>query len=244
MSISLGTALLIGGGIKGLTSLGKTWYGSSQRRKGLKRQREAEAMWQHRPQMEVPESVNEMVRLFRQQAGMQRLPGQDIIEGNIRGSTATGIEAAKDLSGGAGGLGAVTQMIAGEQDRFSDLGINLAEMVERGKGRLAGALGQKGGWEQRAWEWNKAMPWQRRYGEAYGEGQAREGAGIQNIWSGITGAGTAASDMLIGGATGKGGVGGGGEEGLASLFAQLKQIFPFLGGGNKESIATGNVLGE
>jgi len=243
MSLSVGTALLIGGAIKGVTSLGKAWYGNRQRKEGLKRQREAEAMWSTRPQMEVPESVNEMVRLYREQAGMQRLPGQDIIEGNIRGATATGIEAAKDLSGGAGGLGAVTQMIAGQQDRFSDLGINLAEMVERNKGRLAGALGQKGEFEQRAWDWNKAMPWQRRYGEAYGEGQAREGAGVQNIWSGITRAGSSVSDMLIGGATGKGGVGGGGVEGLAPIFAWLKQIFPGLGGGN-EPVATGNVLSE
>ena len=167
MSITVGTALLIGGAIKGITSLGKAWYGNRQRKKGLARQKEAQAMWANRPQMEVPESVNEMVNMFRQQAGRDRLAGQDVTEGNIQSQTVTGIDAIKEMAGGAGGLGAVTQMIAGQQDKFSDLGVSVQEMVERNQGKLAGALGAKGQFEQRAWEWNKAQPWQTKYGEAF-----------------------------------------------------------------------------
>ena len=141
------------------------------------------------------------------------------------------------MAGGAGGLGAVTQMIAGQQDKFSDLGVSVQEMVERNQGKLAGALGAKGQFEQRAWEWNKAQPWQTKYGEAYGEGQAREGAGVQNIWSGISGVGNAATDMMLGSAMGEGG-GKGGEGGmtLTDLLFQVKQIF---GGGKEQPIATG-----
>jgi len=234
MSISVGTALLIGGAIKGVTSLGKAWYGNRQRKKGLERQREAQAMWAHRPQMEVPESVNEMVNMYRQMAGRDRLAGQDITEGNIRSQTATGIDAIKSMQSGAGGLGAVTQMVAGQQDKFSDLGVSVQEMVERSQGRMAGALGQKGEFEQRAWEWNKATPWQTRYADAYGEGQAREGAGIQNIWSGISGVGEAASDMFMGAAGGKGG--GLDLEALASILGDIKGIMGNQGGGEPTGI--------
>ena len=203
MSLTLGTALLIGGAVKGLTSLGKTFYGNRQRKQGLARQKEAQSMWADRPDMEVPESVNEMIQKYREMAGMDRLPGQDIMEGNIQSQTATGIDAIKSMQSGAGGLGAVTQMVAGQQDQFSNMGMNLAQMVQQNQGLLAQGLGRKGEWEQKAWEWNKAQPWQQRYGEAYGEGQAEEGAGIQNIWSGISGMGNAVSDTLIGKAGGK-----------------------------------------
>ena len=221
MSLTLGTALLIGGAVKGLTSLGKTFYGNRQRKQGLERQREAEGMWANRPDMEVPESVNEMIEKYREMAGMDRLPGQDIMEGNIQSQTATGIDAIKSMQSGAGGLGAVTQMVAGQQDKFSDMGMNLAKMVNENKGRLAGALGQKGEYEQKAWEWNKAQPWQTRYDQAYGEGQAKEGAGVQNIWSGISGMGNAVSDSLIGSAAGKGGSGGGDIAGLLGMLSQI-----------------------
>ncbi len=203
MGIAIGTALLVGGAIKGLTGLGKMWYGHRQRKKGLERQKEAEGMWSSRPEMEVPEGVNEMVRQYRKMAGLDRLPGQDIAEGNIRGTTAAGIEAAKDMTGGAGGLGAVTQMVAGQQEQFSNMNLDLAKMVQQNQGLLARGLGEKGQWQDKVWEYNKAQPWQTRYEQTYGEGQATEGAGVQNMWSGATQLGNVASDTMIGMAGGK-----------------------------------------
>lgn len=202
--MAIGTALAIGGAIKGATELGKLWFGNRQRKRGLERQRQAERIWDARPDMQVPESVMRMVDTYRDISQMSRLPGQDIIEGNVRGSTATGIEAIKDLSSGAGGLGAIAGIIGREQDVLADLGINLAEMNLQGKYGLANALGRQGEWENMVWQWNKAQPWQRRYEEAYSEGHAMEGAGVQNMWSGLTGAGNVASDMLLGRAVTKG----------------------------------------
>lgn len=212
--------MLIGGAIKGVTELGKWIHGRKQRKRGVERQQQAQSMWGSRPSMEVPESVTEMVNLYRDMSQRTRVPGQDIIEGNIRGSTAAGIEAAKEVSGGAGGLGAITQMIAGEQDRFSDLGVQAGQMARQGEMMLGQGLGQKGQWQQKAWEWNKAAPWQQRYAEAYGEGHAMEAAGIQNMWGAATGIGNVASDTLLGMA----GSGSGGQidpEALAYLINQL-----------------------
>lgn len=172
------TAMLASQAVGSAGSLAKTGYGLWQSIKGRKMLRKWE---KDRPTMETPDAINEMVELFRDLSTRDRLPGQDIYEGNIRGSTATGIEAVKDMGSGAGGLGAVTQMVAGQQDRFSDLQAGLQQMITQNQGRLAGALGQQGQYQQMAWDWNKRSKWSEKMNEA----NAMLGAGTQNIFSGI-----------------------------------------------------------
>ena len=214
----LQTGLVLSQLLGSLGGLFKTGYGAWQAGKGSKMLRNWEKV---RPQMGTPESVNEMVKIFRDLAGANRLPGQDIYEGNIRSSTATGIEAIKDIQSGAGGLGAITQMVAGEQDKFTDLQARLEQMIYQNQGRLGSALGQKGQYEQMAWDWNKKQKWQEKMAEA----NAMLGAGTQNIMGGASGMFKDAGDAV--GLAGilnmdKGG-GGGGEEDDA-VFQQLMQM--------------------
>jgi len=203
MAIGIGTALLIGGAIKGVTELGKMWYGHRQKKKGLERQKQAQKMWGSRPTMEVPESVDKMISMYGDMATRTRLPGQDLIEGNIRSSTVTGMDRIQEMQSGAGGLGAVAEMVAREQDQFSNLGISGAQLQRQAETMQAGAVGQRAGWEQKAWEWNKAQPWSQKYAEAYGEGHAMEAAGVQNMWSAATGLGNTISDTFTGMAAGQ-----------------------------------------
>ena len=155
-------------------------------------------------------------------AGAERLPGQDIYEGNIRSSQATGIEAIKDIGSGAGGLGAITQMVAGSQDKFSELQANLENMVFQNQGRLGSALNVQGKYEQAAWDWNKKQQWQEKMAEA----NAYLGAGSQNFQNQLSGLTTELSNsMSLLDDIGLGG--GGGESGgemvdvnqLLSLFS-------------------------
>lgn len=176
----LQTGLVLSQIIGSLGKLLKTGIGAGQTIKGSRMLKKWEGK---RPTMEVPGSVNEMVELFRNLAGADRLPGQDIYEGNIRSSTATGIEAIKDVQSGAGGLGAITQMVAGEQDKFSNMQARLEEMIYQNQGRLGSALGQKGQYEQMAWDWNKKGLYQEKMAEA----NARMGAGMQNLVGGASG---------------------------------------------------------
>jgi len=218
--MGLGASQLVGS----FGDLIKTGYGMWQAGKGSKMLRKWEKT---RPTMGTPESIDEMVNLFRNLAGADRLPGQDIYEGNIRSSTATGIEAIKDMQSGAGGLGAVTQMVAGEQDKFSNLQARLEEMIYQNQGRLGSALGQKGQYEQMAWDWNKKQKYQEKMAEA----NAMLGAGTQNIMGG-----TSNLFKSIGDTIGLGGILGmnkGGDEN-SSIFNQLIQRLLGLSG-NSES---------
>ena len=215
----LQTGLVLSQLLGSLGGLMKTGYGAWQVGKGSKMLRSWEKT---RPQMGTPESVDEMVKIFRDLAGANRLPGQDIYEGNIRSSTATGIEAIKDIQSGAGGLGAITQMVAGEQDKFTDLQARLEQMIYQNQGRLGSALGQKGQYEQMAWDWNKKQKWQEKMAEA----NAILGAGTQNLIGGASGMFKDAGDAV--GLAGilnmdKGG-GGGGGEGDDVIFQQLMQM--------------------
>lgn len=219
LQMGLGLSQLVGS----FGDLFKTGYGAWQAGKGSKMLRRWEKT---RPTMGTPESVDEMVNLFRNLAGADRLPGQDIYEGNIRSSTATGIEAIKDMQSGAGGLGAVTQMVSGEQDKFSNLQARLEEMIYQNQGRLGSALGQKGQYEQMAWDWNKKQKYQEKMAEA----NAMVGAGTQNLMGG-------ASNLFksIGDTIGLGGILGmnkGGDED-SGIFNQLLQRLLGLSGNSE-----------
>ncbi len=178
----------------------------------------------NRPEMPVPDSVNQMISLLTRNANQSRMPGQDVIEGNIRGSTATGIEGMQDASAGGEGLGAIAQMIASQQDQFSNLGAQGAQMKRQAENTLASGLGQKGQYEQAAWEWNEKGK--------YDEAMALFGSGMQNVMGGVSeGAKTGTLGVLAGNKDVQNAVGGMDSEQFGSL---LKALGPLLGAGSSK----------
>jgi len=202
---------LFGQGIQGLF---KTGVGIGQWFKGNRMLNEWE---KKRPTMEIPESINRMVEVLGGMSQIDRLPGQDIMTGNIKSGTASGIEAIKDMSRGGEGLGAITKLISGEQNQFGDMQNMLANMVFQNKGRYAQGLGEQGQWEQQAWDWNKKQKW----GEKMAEANARMGAGQQNFLGGMGGLGKGGGDIFAGLSDNPSGFGGGGADEDYTMIAKL-----------------------
>jgi hypothetical protein len=135
--------------------------------------------------MGVPPGVQQAVQKYQQLAESRTIPGQEIVEGNIKGATASGINRIMDISRGGEALGAVSQIVAGEQEQMSDLGVTAAQMARDAEYRLAGSYEGLGRWQQMAWDWNKRGRYQ--------EGMDLFGAGAQNLF----GAGQAGTSMGV-----------------------------------------------
>lgn len=211
--------LLISAGMKAVSGLGQGLF-------GLMRKKEGEGMIPgDRPQMTMPASMDEMVDLFKGSVARTKLPGQDILIGDIKGGTAGGIQAA--LETGPGSMGAITQMVGQEQEAIAGLGVPLAQMRYAAEGQLGRALSQRAGTEQEMEEWNKIQAWK----EKYYEGMRRKEQGIEDISSGFSSLSAAGGlgifGALAGSQTGESDVEGekGGDKDILSW---LKEIF--LGG--------------
>lgn len=186
--------LLISAGLKILPSI---FRGVS----GLSRGKEAREMLSgDRPQAVMPESMDEMVNLFKGAAARTELPGQDIITGDIKAGTAGGIQAALE-TGGYGSMGAITQMVGKEQEAIAGLGVPLAQMRLAAERQLGGALFQRAGVEQEMEEWNKIQAWKEQYYQGmYGREKGREdvAAGFQGIFGGMSELFNPKSDIFSG----------------------------------------------
>jgi hypothetical protein len=167
--------------ISGIPQLVKAGAGIWQMIQGNKERRD-------RPEMPVPAGVDQALNIYKGLAGKRGLPGQEIYEGNIRGATATGAEKVMDISQGGEALGAITQMVAGEQDKFADLGAMGAEMAQANQKGLAGMYQNQAQWQQAKWEWDKKMK--------YDEGQGMFGAGMQNVMGAMQGASSIGTALL------------------------------------------------
>ena len=111
-----------------------------------------------RPEMQTPEGIQAMVRMAQGQM-YQRMPGATQYENQIKGSTAAGVSAINDMSAGAEGIGAIASMYGNEQNQMSNLAVQNANFQQQGQENYMGALEGLGGWQQQAWQWNKADPY-------------------------------------------------------------------------------------
>lgn len=184
-------SLLISGGV----GLAKAGIGAAQNAKGKKLAKGA------RPQKEISSSMNEYLSNAKSAAANSRLPGQDIIEQQIGGASASGIRAAQEGASSSAGLMAGIAGIKGnEQNALGNLGIAGAEMQSANKDKLQAALLKYGQAQDEQFDVNKMQPFQDNAAAA----QALKGAGMQNMMGGLESVAGAASMGLTNGAGGGG----------------------------------------
>lgn len=112
----------------------------------------------------------------------QGLPGEDIIRGQI-GSQVSGavsdISRSYDTAVGAGG--ATRDVYMKSIDAIRDLGIRSAEYTAQMQQRAADARKDYAMYQDKAWEYNENIPYQRAMNEYWGQKQA----GMSNLWGGL-----------------------------------------------------------
>lgn len=165
-----------------------------------------------RPDMPIPQAVNMAVEIFERASRRTTLPGQDVITGDIKASTAEAVEKAKEL-GVAGGpeiYGFLGKAMQGEQETLSGMMPLIAQMTRGAETDYAKSLFTKGQYEQKKWEWDEAMNWKRKYAEA----QQQKTEGVQNLWGGMQTATEAWSSVFSMDSM----MGGGGSSGSNPLY--------------------------
>jgi len=133
-----------------------------------------------RPQMTMPESMEEAVGLFRGAAMRTEIPGQNILTGDIKGGTAGGIEAMLQM-GGSEAFGGVAELVGQEQEAISGMAVPLAQMKLAAEQQFGQALFRKGETEKEMEEWNKIQAWK----EKYFESQRRLEKGREDLYGGF-----------------------------------------------------------
>ena len=179
------------GGVAGLAQVG---MGIADKIKAAKKQKEAQSFWE-KNKYQIPESAKSQLALAERSAAGLRLPGQDIMEENIRTSTAQGVQDAKEAAMSGGDvLGMLSQVYSGQQNQFKQLGLEAAQNYQQRQQYLGSVLGQMAGYEQQKWKYNSLYPYQQMLGQAQDYGNM----GAQQITSGIGTLGSAASTFMQG----------------------------------------------
>lgn len=181
------TLALIAGGIQGAAGIGQTAIGLVQRYRAQKKLNRLED-----PKMELPSSVVQMVDLARRRAGGD-MPGLDIMKDELGATTARGLTNVTRAARTSGDVMSATKDLYAEQLRgVRGLDIASAQYRADREKELMGAYGQQAGYEQRMFDVNQLMPYQRRLQQYMAEGEI----GGQNVAAGIGTIGSAGANTL------------------------------------------------
>jgi len=138
------------------------------------------------PTYSIPPAVHSY--LAQKQLQAQRgLPGQDVIESQIGANVAGTIgDVNRAASSSAAALGAVTDVRSGAQDAIRDLGVRSAEYQARQQDEAADAQRYMADYQEKEWEYNKNLPYQRKMNEW----MSNRNAAMSNLWGGLEGIGS------------------------------------------------------
>lgn len=171
----MGTAIGLG-----LSAASALWGGIQAN----KADKEADRLRRNRPEYEVPSSQKAATDMYQRKAAETLMPGQTRMEEQIKSSTAQGITSAREgATTGADLLGATTSLYGSEIDRLGALEIEAARNKSSNELLYAQSLGVQAGYEDKAFEWNEARPYQTQMNEL----QAKKQAGYNMLSSGIGG---------------------------------------------------------
>jgi hypothetical protein len=129
-----------------------------------------------RPETTIADSIQKLVDYAYGQTLKGDVPGGNIIRGEIKGATASGIKAASELGSGSEAYGMLGELAGREQNAFAQQGKDIMASNDRYNGVFMDTLTQKGNEENRVWEWNKARP----YLQAAETAQRLNTAGLMN----------------------------------------------------------------
>lgn len=148
--------LAVSAGLSALSTL-PNWYQS------WKQSERADELAQglKRPDFEIPQSEIDSLNSAKAQAGMTRLPGQSAIEGRLDQNTANQIADIQRMgTGGPNDINAAARAYGMQQEGENKLGIEASNMYLRNQDILRSQLDQNAQWQQKAWEWDKKMPYE------------------------------------------------------------------------------------
>jgi len=146
----------------------------------------------NRPEAEIPEGFNKYMSQQERLAASD-LPGRNIIEGDIRQSTAQSLSGVRQLastesSAMSGLLGTLGQ----ERSAMRQLGTQALQWQAQQQQNLGQAYQQQGQMQQGLFDQNEMMPWQIGMNQA----EAFRNTGNQNVYGGIDQIGAAATTGL------------------------------------------------
>lgn len=133
----------------------------------------------------VSPKIGQMIDIYRQQASQSEMPGQNVLEQKLKGTTSAGIRSIENVSGGGGtSAQAIANLYAGQASMLNDLTASAAKWRASNKAAYAGALEKGAAEEDVAWKYNKWAPYQRsieKYDAAMATANKNISAGIGNI---------------------------------------------------------------
>lgn len=170
--------LLAGTIIGGIGALTKTGIGAYNLWKGNKDRRELE---RERPEFEVPDSVGRMVGIAEKET-QQGMAAKDIYEQDVMGATSRGIRYAESVAGsGVDLLSSVSNLYSQELESLNKISLQDLMFRESASQRLQRALEMQAGYEEKAFEYNKWLPWQTQMNRA----SERAGMGRSMLYEGV-----------------------------------------------------------
>lgn len=147
-----------------------------------------------RPTYQIPQEILANQKLAAAAYADPRLAGQDLIEENLRTSTATGIDTAKNISSDSGDiLDAITKLYTGESSNMKNLGISAAEQQQNDLNRLLGVNETVGAYQDKAFDYNKNQPYQDKAAAS----SALIEAGNKNIFGGLDTLGAVGQSSIL-----------------------------------------------
>lgn len=185
MSI-LATGALILGGLQAATGITQSIIGYRQRKKALSGLDQLQD-----PQMDMPSGVEEMINLARIRAGRE-MPGMERAKDEFGARTSRGLDAVTRASRTSGDVAAATaDLYAEEMRNVRQIETQGAEYRAAREGELMRGLETKGRYEDRMFQVNEMMPFQRKlnqYMENARVGGENIASGIGTAFSGASGA--------------------------------------------------------
>lgn len=222
----------IGAGLQAANTLYQLGSGIVQSIKGSK-------MKPQRPTYKIPREIAQNQAMYRAAANSTRVPGQSIIENNIKAGGANALRNINNTARNTGDiLAAASQVNSNQNQAFNNLGIEGAQIQMKNRDRLANANETMAQYRNQAFDYNQNQP----YMNAMARKNALIQSGAQNIAGGLNSGANSAfnASMLQGGGTGGQDMGGGagGQLGaLAGDFSGARTAFPIgLGTSPKRTI--------
>jgi hypothetical protein len=140
---------------------------------------------EERPDYQIPQSEKDALSIAQQLATQRELPGQDIMEQNIRSGTASGISRMTEVADSpAMLLGNIANMVGKENQSMNQLGIASANYYTQNQRNLQSSLQRMGQQELSKWQYDEMKP----YEEAMHAAATMREGGLQNIVGGVKGA--------------------------------------------------------
>jgi len=145
------------------------------------------------PTYNRPEEYGDLMDLYRQQAGMSQLPGQQAYESRMGAGVAESVsDLQKSASSSATAQSSLVDIYGKKQDAIRDLAVQFAEYKTARQRDLAKGLEQGADYSDKEFEVNKWIPYQTRMNELTGQRQA----GMNNLFGGIEGMASAGMNLL------------------------------------------------